>query len=313
MEHQGMSSESTDKKDTRNRGHRTVVNLSQRVLTQAEVSLLSKGLKFCPTPEKIDIYSLRKDIKEYVRRVRLREYFYSEQDDVGGNFSNLPAFRKKSSWSPEKNREVAIEAYLEALEREILTPVSDMTYRRNLTRDEQQALQNLRDYDDIIIKQADKGSAVVIMDKEAYLQEAMRQLNDSEIYQPLVKDPTRDMIKKVNQRIIESHRKGNIDDETKKYLLASGEERAGRIYLLPKIHKEGCPGRPVISGCNTPTEKISRFVDHHLRPLVPTINSYIKETNDFFKNTNGHRHVHFTRLSDIMHSGRCGFISPYTT
>jgi len=55
---------------------------------------------------------------------------------------------------------------LEALEREILTRDFDMTYRRNLTRDEQQqALQNLRDYDDIIIKQADKGSAVVIMDK----------------------------------------------------------------------------------------------------------------------------------------------------
>jgi len=84
-------SESTAKTDTRNRGYQTVVNLSRRVLTQAEVSLLSKGLKCCPTSEKIDIYSLRKDIKEYVRRVRLREYFYSEQDDVGGNFSNPPA------------------------------------------------------------------------------------------------------------------------------------------------------------------------------------------------------------------------------
>ena len=65
--------------------------------------------------------------------------------------------------------------------------------------------------------------------------------------------------------------------------MASGEERAGRFYLLPKIHKEGCPGRPVISGWNTPTEKISRFVDHNLRPLVPTINSYIKDTNDFLR------------------------------
>ena len=58
--------------DTRGRGYQTVVNLSKRSLTEAEVSLLSKGLKFCPTPEKIDIYSLRKDIKEYVRRVRLK-------------------------------------------------------------------------------------------------------------------------------------------------------------------------------------------------------------------------------------------------
>ena len=95
-----------------------------------------------------------------------------------------------------------------------------MTYQLYITRDEQQTLQNLRDYDDIIIKQADKGSAVVIIDKEAYLQVAMRQLNDSEIYQPLEKDSTRDMINNVNQRIIESHRKGNNDHETKEYLLA---------------------------------------------------------------------------------------------
>ena len=276
-------STNTKKREMKNPGYQTVVNLSKKELTGAEISLLSKGLKFCPTPEKVDIYSLRKDIREYVRRVRLREYFYSEQDDVGGSFSDLPAFRKKSSWTPDGNRERAIEAYVEALERELLTHDFDMIYQRNLSREEQQALQNLRKYDDIIIKQADKGSAVVIMDKEAYLQEAMRQLNDSEIYQPLVKDSTRDMIKKVNERIQESHRKGNIDDKTRDYLLASGEERAGKFYLLPKIHKKGCPGRPVITGCNTPTEKISRFVDHHLRPLVPEINSYIKDTNDFIR------------------------------
>lgn len=39
----------------------------------------------------------------------------------------------------------------------------------------------------------------------------------------------------------------------------------------------------MISGCNTPTEKISQFVDHHLRPLVPNIASYIKDTNDFLR------------------------------
>ena len=128
-------------------------------------------------------------------------------------------------------------------------------YQRHLTREEQQALQDLRTYDDIIIKQADKGSAVVVMDKEAYVQAAMRQLTDKEIYQPLPNDPTSAMIKKVNQRLLEAHRKGNIDDVTKDYLLASGDERAGRFYLLPKLHKKGCPGRPVISGCKRPTEK----------------------------------------------------------
>jgi len=63
----------------------------------------------------------------------------------------------------------------------------------------------------------------------------------------------------------------------------SGDVRPGRFYLLPKLHKPGCPGRPVILGCSTPTERISDFVDNNLRPLVPKINSYVKDTNDFLR------------------------------
>ena len=37
----------------------------------------------------------------------------------------------------------------------------------------------------------------------------------------------------------------------------------------------------VISGCNTPKEKISAFVDHQLKSLLPQIPSYVKDTNDF--------------------------------
>ena len=52
---------------------KNVVNLSKRVLSEPDLSLLSKGLKFCPTPEKVDMYALRKDINDYVRRIRLKE------------------------------------------------------------------------------------------------------------------------------------------------------------------------------------------------------------------------------------------------
>ena len=175
-------------------GNRIVVNLSRRCLTEAEVSLLSKGLKFCPTPERIDIYNVRKDIRDYIRRIRLIEYFYCE-DKVDGDFSEMPAFRTKSAWCPERNREMAIEAYVEALERTILSHDLSVKCQRNLTKDEQEALENLRSYDDIIIKQADKGSAVVVMDKGTYIQEAMGQLNDSEVYVSLDGDPTHNMVK----------------------------------------------------------------------------------------------------------------------
>ena len=63
--------------------------------------------------------------------------------------------------------------------------------------------------------------------------------------------------------------------------MRTNDATAGRFYLLPKIHKKNCPGRPVLSGCNTPTQKISAFVDSQLKPLVSQIPSFVKDTNHF--------------------------------
>ena len=55
---------------------------------------------------------------------------------------------------------------------------SQARVNRNLSREEQRALENFREYDDIVIKEADKGSGVVIMDKDRYIAEGMRQFTD---------------------------------------------------------------------------------------------------------------------------------------
>ena len=63
--------------------------------------------------------------------------------------------------------------------------------------------------------------------------------------------------------------------------LKSVNPKTPKFYISPKIHKENNPGRPVINSINCHTSEISRFVDHHLQPLVREIPSYIKDTNDF--------------------------------
>ncbi|XP_052081095.1 uncharacterized protein LOC127719111 [Mytilus californianus] len=60
----------------------------------------------------------------------------------------------------------------------------------NLTHEERTALKNLRSNNNIVIKAADKGSAVVVMDKYAYIQEVERQLGDTRFYRKLDSDPT---------------------------------------------------------------------------------------------------------------------------
>ena len=91
-------------------------------------------------------------------------------------------------------------------------------WHRNINREEQKALENLSNYDDIIIKQADKGSAVIILDRDKYIAEAMRQLKDSEFYISLRDNPTVDMIRKVNGRVEKLHNDGHISQSTLQYI-----------------------------------------------------------------------------------------------
>ena len=62
----------------------------------------------------------------------------------------------------------------------------------------------------------------------------------------------------------------------------------GKIYHLFKVHKAHDPpnlppGRPIVSSCNSITENISKFVDHHAKDLVTKIPSYLQDTPDFLR------------------------------
>ena len=52
-----------------------VVNLSNRKLSKAEVSLLSKGLKFCPTPNSVDKLVLKEYLENFGRILRLKWHY----------------------------------------------------------------------------------------------------------------------------------------------------------------------------------------------------------------------------------------------
>ncbi|XP_069134255.1 uncharacterized protein [Argopecten irradians] len=81
--------------------------------------------------------------------------------------------------------------------------------------------------------------------------------------------------------------RGDIDEDTASFLRPENAQ-AGKFYLLPKIHKPGNPGRPIINSIGHPTEKISKFIDFHLRPIVENLPSYLKDTTDYLNKTPCH-------------------------
>lgn len=62
--------------------------------------------------------------------------------------------------------------------------------RQNMTKDDWTALKSLQDNDAIIIKQADKGGAIVVLNSVDYETEVERLLGVRMNYVPLMRDPT---------------------------------------------------------------------------------------------------------------------------
>ena len=60
--------------------------------------------------------------------------------------------------------------------------------------------------------------------------------------------------------------------------LKRNDPKTPEFYPRPKIHKEGNPGRPVVSSVNCRIENISKYIDYYLQPIVKEIPSHVKDT-----------------------------------
>ena len=179
-----------------------IVNLSSKDLTPGEIRILSKELIFCPTPNKFNEELLSADLDTFPRSRRIKEYFLAKERDfpVDGSSDSeddneIPRLRKKGSWNPKPSKNTTLESFIDLVKNDVQTAAStNIPNHNNLTPAEKGAIQELKERDGIVRKQADKGSAVVIMDKVAYVEEANRQLTDERFYNKLDSDPTEEFI-----------------------------------------------------------------------------------------------------------------------
>ena len=149
-------------------------------------------------------------------------------------------------------------------------------FKRNLKKEEWTAITTLRNNKDIVIKPADKGGNIVIMNKD-YIQDGLRQLSDSNHYEILEEDPTRKYNNQIYQVLQQAANLNIIDDKMRKTLY-NKTPRTPNFHMLPKIHKLNNLGRPIVNGIGGITETISAYVDQKIRHLVPRIPSYLKDT-----------------------------------
>ena len=255
-----------------------IKNLSDYDLTRDEINLLSRGLNYIPTPVTNDSHiwkTLLKDFAAFERRMRLQFIFH-------GRDKKPHPFHVKSNWEPPVQPSVALETYLEEVKTQ-LAEIQISKPKNNLPTKEHLAIKELKQNPNINIKKADKGTSTVIMNKEDKIHEGQIQLDVEENYKALSSPMVFETYKRVTQLIKSLHHGKHIDAVTEKWLsLTQNKPRIPVFYTLTKIHKPNPVGRPIISGCEGPTERISSFIDYLLQPTTKAQQSYLKDTTDFF-------------------------------
>ena len=245
-------------------------------VSQAQRSVLSKGLSFVPLRSSVDPLTTKVDLERFFRRLRLRAHFFHSppREIVDNPFSTLS--RTTSSWTPPPGQFTALDEFI----KRCYDDISRLRYRPvrhfNLSKSERAAIFELKSRQDIVIKPADKGGAVVVWDKNLYMQEAARQLSNTTFYEKVSDDLTPTHSALVRDTVQSCISNDELPEEAA--VLAIPEAKTSNFYLLPKIHKTNNPGRPIVSACSCPTVQISAFLDSIFTPINQALPTYLKDT-----------------------------------
>ena len=144
------------------------------------------------------------------------------------------------------------------------------------------ALENLREDKDIIVT-ADKGVALVVMDKTEYITKCEALLQDNSVYQHLSKDTSPTIHKEI--KILQDCKNNNFISETEYTQLRphGSNSPVARFYGLSKIHKDNMPVHPIVSACGTATYNTAKFITKILQNYCGKTPSFVKDSTDFIK------------------------------
>ena len=126
---------------------------------------------------------------------------------------------------------------------------------------------------------ADKGVALVVIDKAEYIKKAEDLLKEK-TYKKITEDPTVKQKNKLINILRNIKTEGSLNEETYRRLYPKGAG-SPKFYGLPKIHESGIPLRPIISSIGTVTYNAAKELAKILKPLVGLSNYHVHNTSDF--------------------------------
>ena len=220
-----------------------IYNISSKILNQHHISVLQKGLAFTPTPNKPPTLDLIVAVETGARQLGLNS-------DAASSLRSSAAKILANTKIPPPN----------------------------ITREERQAIKDLKNDDSISVLPADKGRATVVMDKEEYHRKMETLVDNADTYEKLNADPTQHHRETIAATLLPM--KAYLPAASYYRLSPSTTANPPLMFGQPKVHKQGMPLRPIVSCRNTIFSALTKECGRILGPLVGKTSHHIKDSCD---------------------------------
>ena len=253
-----------------------ITNLSRTTIPKTQLEILCKGLNFVPTPRNTP-HTIDLAISRTTHIYNLHKHF---KDSPKINLPEKHPFHVRSNWSPPDNPS---EPHPPTAQNFFQSQFfSRQPVKSNLSSTESEDLTTLINNPNLTIKRSDKGGGITIMDTDSYINQVRTEhLSDASTYQPLPFNPIPAIATDTNTLIDFLLCHQHIDSTTAQYLRPPNPVRTPIFYGLPKIHKPNKPLRPIISGFDSPTDNLAKYMTHFLSPLAELLPTHFKDSSDF--------------------------------
>lgn len=264
------------------------VNLSNIEIPDRVRDFVSLGHKFSfNTPSNsTDFISCIKNVESFLLKDLSSESSGETQvepptPDISGNFTNDNHKTKKQIF---RNKFCEILSNSINFNRHI--QYNDRVFGNDLLKTKK----FLKNNPNVFFTLADKSSTTVCIDKNEYKNKVNDLLSDSNTYSAIKRSKT--LLNKLQTKSYNLLKSWNENNYLfKKYHnieLSQTHTSLPKFYGLPKLHKVGCPVRPVLSYVNSPFSFLTKVLCRSIQSSVPLPKSTIKNSFEFInkiKNT----------------------------
>ena len=289
------------------------INLSSKVLTEGHFGIFKKGPKFVPTPVKANFAEFQEDYSLWKNTMRWAYYHNNkpavevedptnavlvEEEEHQPKWAKaedalINKTAKRSKYMASTSKNPALELFFLKIDEDLKNCKEKKSLGYNLTAEERTALKEMKQWKDVIIRPYDKGIGFVVDDVKGYKERVLKEITNPTTY-TVVQNPE-NAISEIHQRIkdwMERHPE-EFSLKLKEWMIDPSSD-FGYFYMNYKAHKpeKNYPGRLITSGCGSPTERLSEWIEFYLKPMMDELPYRLQDTCHFLrvlKMFNSHR------------------------